>query len=199
MNISINAQGHGEFELQIFDPGAFYENCIHDISKPFIRSDGDGSVFINQLKTDMKPKFGIALSRISAKRIPYDQLIAYPDEMGAEMNQLLNELWEPKGVKLVKLSVELNVDDESKARIAKFQEARTAGSDPTMLYAMDRMSINKARETAAGNSAGAMTGFMGMGMAGGGMMGQPMDPTMYNQQMQQNMMMNQQGMYNQQP
>ena len=84
------------------------------------------------------------------------------------------------------VSIELNVDDESKKRIAKFQEAQTAGSNPSMLYAMDRMSINNARETAAGNSAGAMAGFMGMGMAGG-MMGQAMDPTMYNQQMQANM------------
>ncbi|MGN0634129.1 MAG: SPFH domain-containing protein [Oscillospiraceae bacterium] len=199
MNITINAQGHGEFEIKIFDPGAFYENCIHDISKPFIRSDGDGFTFINQLKTDMKPKFGISLSRISAKRIPYDQLIGYPEVLEDEMKQVLNELWAVKGISVEKISIELNVDDESKARIAKFQEARTAGSDPSMLYAMDRMSINKARETAAGNSAGAMTGFMGMGMAGGGMMGQPMDPTMYNQQMQQNMMMNQQAMYNQQP
>ena len=51
-----------------------------------------------------------------------------------------------------------------------------------MLYAMDRMSINKAREAAASNSNGVMAGFMGMGMAGG-MMGQPMDATMYQQQM----------------
>lgn len=187
MNLSLNAQGHGSFEFRIFDPGAFYENYIHDISRPFLTTDGDGIRFVNQLKTDMKPKFGIALSKISAKRIPYDQIIAYADDLAEEMNKVLDDKWTSKGVKLTSLSIELNVDDESKERIAKFQEAKTAGSDPSMLYAMDRMSINKARETAAGNSAGAMTGFMGMGMAGGGMMGQPMDATMYNQKMQQNM------------
>lgn len=92
-----------------------------------------------------------------------------------------------KGVKITSLAIELNVDEESKQRIAKFQEAKTVGSDPSMLYAMDRMSINKAREAAASNANGVMAGFMGMGMAGG-MMGQPMDATMYQQQMQQNMM-----------
>lgn len=192
MNLSLNAQGHGSFEFKIFDPGAFYENCIHDIANPFMITDGDGARFVNQMKTDMKPKFGIALSKISAKRIPYDQIIAYADDLAEEMNKVLDDKWTSKGIKLTSLSIELNVDDESKERIAKFQEAKTAGSDPTMLYAMDRMSINKARETAAGNSAGAMTGFMGMGMAGGGMMGQPMDASMYNQQMQQNMMNQQQ-------
>ena len=187
MNLSLNAQGHGSFEFKIFDPGAFYENCIHDISKPFARTSGDGEQFISQIKTDMKPKFGIAISKLSAKRIPYDQIIAYADDLADEMNKVLDDKWTPKGIQLTSLSIELNVDDESKERIAKFQEARTAGSDPSMLYAMDRMSINKARESAAENTAGAMTGFMGMGMAGGGMMGQPMDSTLYNQTMQNNM------------
>lgn len=103
------------------------------------------------------------------------------------MNAELEEKWATKGVKITSLAIELNVDEESKQRIAKFQEAKTVGSDPSMLYAMDRMSINKAREAAASNANGVMAGFMGMGMAGG-MMGQPMDATMYQQQMQQNMM-----------
>ncbi len=186
MNLSLNAQGHGSFEFKIFDPGAFYETCVHDISKPFTRDDGDGEQFVGQLKTDMKPKFGIAISKLSAKRIPYDQIIAYADDLAEEMNKVLDDKWTPKGVQLTSLSIELNVDDESKERIAKFQEARTAGSDPSMLYAMDRMSINKARESAAENTAGAMNAFMGMGMAGGSM-SQPMDSSMYNQAMQQNM------------
>lgn len=187
MNLSLNAQGHGTFELQVYDPGMFYENVIMNISSPFTVTDGDGLRFMSQLKSDMKPKFQKALTFIAAKRIPYDQLGAYPDELAEAMNKELEEKWVQKGVKLTSLSIELNVDEESKKRIAKFQEARTAGSDPSMLYAMDRMSINNAREAAASNSSGAMTGFMGMGMAGG-MMGQAMDPTMYNQQMQQNMM-----------
>lgn len=198
MNLSLNAQGHGTFEFKIFDPGMFYENCIHDISKPFSRTSGDGEQFISQIKTDMKPKFGIAISKLSSKRIPYDQIIAYADDLAEEMNAVLDTKWTNKGIKLTSLSVELNVDDESKERIAKFQEARTAGSDPSLLYAMDRMSINKARETAAGNEGGAMAGFMGMGMAGGSM-SQPMSDAMYQQQMQMNMMnqQNQQAQYNQ--
>ena len=203
MNLSLNAQGHGSCELIIKDPGMFYQNCVQSIDKDFRIDEGDGAAFITQLKNDMKPKFGIALTKvIAAKRIPYDQMLAYADDLAAAMNEALNDKWTEKGIELNNLSVELNVDDASKERIAKFQEAATAGSNPAMLYAMDRMSINKSREAAASNSAGAMTGFMGMGMAGGGMMGQPMDPTMYNQQMMQGGMggyPQQQGMYGQQP
>ena len=186
MNLSLNAQGHGSFEFQIYDPARFYESSVHNMAESFNTLEGDGADFIDQLKADMKPKFGIAISKLSAKKIPYDQIIAYADDLAEEMNAVLEEKWVNKGVKLTSLSVELNVDEESKKRIAKFQEARTATSDPSMLYGLDRMSINTSRETAAGNPNGAMAGFMGMGMAGG-MMGQAMDPTMYNQQMQQNM------------
>jgi membrane protease subunit (stomatin/prohibitin family) len=202
MNLSLNAQGHGNFDFKISDPGRFYENVIHNITKPFLKSEGDGAVFVDGLKTEMKPKFGIAISKLSAKKIPYDQIIAYADDLADEMNKVLSEKWEEKGITLTSMAIELNVDDKSKERIAKFQEAQTAGSNPSLLYAMDRMSINNAREAAASNSAGAMSGFMGMGMAGG-MMGQAMDSTMYNQQMSQQMqqqnMMNQQQQQPQQP
>ncbi len=186
MNLTLNAQGHGMYEFQIINPMNFYENVVQNINSVLTVNSPDGEKTLSQLKADMTPKFQIALTKIATKKIPYDQLGAYPDELADAMNEALSEKWAVKGVKVTSLSIELNVDEESKQRIAKFQEAKTAGSDPTMLYAMDRMSINKARETAAGNSNGAMAGFMGMGMAGG-MMGQPMDASMYQQQMQQNM------------
>ena len=187
MNLTLNAQGHGQYELQIVNPMNFYENVVQNVNKVLTVDSPDGVAVLGQLKADMTPKFQKALTRISAQKIPYDQLGLYPDELAEAMNAELEEKWATKGVKITSLAIELNVDEESKQRIAKFQEAKTVGSDPSMLYAMDRMSINKAREAAASNSNGVMAGFMGMGMAGG-MMGQPMDATMYQQQMQQNMM-----------
>ena len=165
MNLSLNAQGHGEFELKIVDPVAFYENNIHDISQPFVSYSGEGAEFMSQLKTDMKPKFGICISELSKKQIPYDQIIAYADDLADIMNQKLTDKWVDKGVQLKSLSVELNVDEESKKKIAQFQEA-DAANRYGRLGAMDAMSVNRAREAAASNSAGAFTGFMGMGFGG---------------------------------
>ena len=169
MNITLNAQGHGQMELQITDPAAFFQECIHDISRPFVSNSGDGQVLINQLKADMKPKFGVAISNLSRKGIPYDQIIAYGDDLAYEMNEALKVRWGSKGIEIKSMPIELNVDEESKKQINEFQRAKTLGSNQQMLYAMDRESINRARETAAGNSAGAMTGFMGMGFVGGNM------------------------------
>lgn len=190
MNLSLNAQAHGTYEFQIQNPVAFYENVMMDPSKTITRTSPDGAKFISQMKKEMTPKFTIALTKISAQKIPYDQLGAYPDLLADEMNEQLKESWLVKrGIALTNLSLELNVDDESKERIAKFQEAATA-QNQGLLYSMDRMSINAAREAAAGNAGGAAIGFMGMNMAGGGM-GAPMqDPMAYQQQQY---MMNQQG------
>ena len=172
--ITINAQGHGAFEFQIKNPIAFYENVLMNPDVALTRTSDDGAKIISMMKNEMKPKFQIALTQISAKMIPYDQIGAYPDELAAEMNKQLEEAWLTKrGIVLISLAIELNVDDESKEKISKFQEAAAAQNNG-LLYAMDRMSINKARETAAGNDGGAMAGFMGMGMAGG-MMSQPMN------------------------
>ena len=167
MNLTLNAQGHGQYELQIVNPMNFYENVVQNVNKVLTVDSPDGVAVLGQLKADMTPKFQKALTRISAQKIPYDQLGLYPDELAEAMNAELEEKWATKGVKVTSLSIELNVDEESKQRIAKFQEAKTVGSDPSMLYAMDRMSINKAREAAASNANGVMAGFMGMGMAGG--------------------------------
>ena len=166
MNLTLNAQGHGQYELQIVNPMNFYENVVQNVNKVLTVDSPDGVAVLGQLKADMTPKFQKALTRISAQKIPYDQLGLYPDELAEAMNAELEEKWAAKGVKITSLAIELNVDEESKQRIAKFQEAKTVGSDPSMLYAMDRMSINKAREAAASNANGVMAGFMGMGMAG---------------------------------
>ncbi len=196
MNLSLNAMAHGTYEFKIANPVAFYENVMMDPSKTLTRNGGDGAQLISSMKKEMKPKFTKALTKISAQRIPYDQLGAYPDELASAMNEELREEWLVKrGIEITNLSLELNVDDASKEKISKFQEAATA-QNQGLLYAMDRMSINTAREAAANNAGGAAVGFMGMNMAGGSM-GAPMqDPMAYQQQMY---MQQQQGGYYQQP
>ena len=153
MNLTLKAQGHGSAVIRIKDPALFFQNVVNDFTKTYTTNSGDGQVLINQLKQDMKPKFGIALSKVSAKKIPYDQMIAYADDLALEMNEAVGQKWVNMGIEISSLSIELNVDDESKALISKFQQANALGMNQQALYAMDRLSINQARETAAGNTA----------------------------------------------
>ena len=56
-------------------------------------------------------------------------------------------------------------------KIQEMEDSATYGQNAFMMGGRMTTATANAMETAAGNSAGAMTGFMGMGMAGGAMGG----------------------------
>ena len=66
MNLTLNAQGHGQYELQIVNPMNFYENVVQNVNKVLTVDSPDGVAVLGQLKADMTPKFQNALTRISA-------------------------------------------------------------------------------------------------------------------------------------
>ena len=89
------------------------------------------------------------------------------------MNEALTAKWqELRGLKVVSVALNpITLSDEDADLIKKAQHAAIM-RDPTMAAATLVGAQAEAMKTAAGNKAGAMTGFMGMGMAmnaGGGM------------------------------
>lgn len=68
MNLTLNAQGHGQYELQIVNPMNFYENVVQNVNKVLTVDSPDGVAVLGQLKADMTPKFQKALTRISAQK-----------------------------------------------------------------------------------------------------------------------------------
>ncbi|MFT3952485.1 MAG: SPFH domain-containing protein [Oscillospiraceae bacterium] len=166
MNFTLKAQGHGTFEFVIADPIAFYEKIILDMFVPITRTSDTGALLLEQMKSEMKPKFQKALTLISTKRIPYDQIGLFPDELAESMNKELTEKWQERGIKLTSLAIELNVDEESAKLIQDYQKAATLGGNAAIFSGMNAMSVNEARVAAANNDGGAMMGFMGMGLAG---------------------------------
>ena len=106
------------------------------------------------------------------------------------MNEALRYEWiESRGITVGKIALNpINLNPEDMKAIAQMEDSMSYGSNAAM--ALGRMTTAQANamETAAGNSAGAMTGFMGMGMAGNAMGG--FNPAqqiamMQQQQMQQ--------------
>ena len=71
-------------------------------------------------------------------------------------------------------------------KINEMEDAATVGSNPFMMAGRMTNATADAMQTAAGNSAGAMTGFMGMGMVGmGGQGGFGAAQNLYNMGQQQ--------------
>ena len=82
------------------------------------------------------------------------------------MNQALSEKWtQLRGLKIISVALgSVTLPPEDQEMIKKAQQAAIL-RDPTMAAATLAGAQADAMRTAAGNSAGAMTGFMGMNMA----------------------------------
>jgi len=87
------------------------------------------------------------------------------------LNEALSAKWrEGRGIEIANFGITCTASPEDEKQIKQLQ-ASAVNRDPTMAAASLVSAQSDAMRTAAGNTAGAMTGFMGMGMAGaaGGM------------------------------
>lgn len=162
--ITVKVQGFGRYSFRIKNPVAFFENICNDPSKVVYKED-----LTPQMKSEVLASMQPALGRIAAQGIAYDMLINYPTQIADELNKELNSKWEQlRGIVMVSLALEsVTVDDASAEKISKLQEARAMGSNAAIAGGRLVNAQANAMEAAASNSAGAMTGFMGLGMAGG--------------------------------
>ncbi|MDD3278972.1 MAG: SPFH domain-containing protein [Lachnospiraceae bacterium] len=162
--ITVKVQGFGMYSFQIKNPVAFFENVCNDPEKVVEKEE-----LTAQMKSELIAAMQPALGRIAAQGISYDMLINYPTQMAEELNKELSAKWEQlRGVVMVSLALEsVTVDEDSAAKISKLQEARALGSNAAIAGGRLVGAQANAMEAAASNTAGAMTGFMGMGMAGG--------------------------------
>lgn len=162
--ITVKVQGFGMYSFQIKNPVAFFENVCNDPGRVVEKEE-----LTDQMKSELIAAMQPALGRIAAQGISYDMLINYPTQMADELNKELSAKWEQlRGIAMVSLALEsVTVDDDSAAKISKLQEARALGSNAAIAGGRLVGAQANAMEAAASNTAGAMTGFMGMGMAGG--------------------------------
>ncbi len=115
----------------------------------------------------------LSVGKLSDLELRPNQIVSHNTELEEAMNAALSAKWgELRGLKVVSIALgSVTLPDEDAEMIKQAQ--RTAiMRDPTMAAATLVGAQADAMKTAAGNSAGAMTGFMGMGMAmnaGGGM------------------------------
>lgn len=160
-NFSMKLSAYGEYSYKITDPLLFYANVCGNIDGSFTRDRID-----SQLKTELQSAIQPALGRVALKRIPYDQLPLFTQDICDELNSELTDDWAKlRGLSVVSLAIaSVKPDAESAAKIAEFQETRVH-TDINMAAARTATARARAMETAAGNEAGAMTGFLGMGFA----------------------------------
>ena len=168
LDIDVSVRCSGVYSYRIVDPLLFYTNVCGNISGEYRRSELD-----SQLKTEFISALAPAFGRLSELEIRPNQLANHNLEIEEAMNATLSKKWgQIRGLKVVSVALNPVTLPEEDAELIKQAQRTAIMRDPTMAAATLVGAQADAMKAAAANEAGAMTGFMGMGMAmnaGGGM------------------------------
>lgn len=163
LDIDVSIRCFGEYSYRVTNPVLFYTNVCGNVEEDFTRDMLDG-----QLKSELLTALQPAFARISGMGIRYSALPGHTTEIAKALNQVLSETWcNLRGVEIVSFGVSsVKASKEDEALIKELQ--RTAVfRNPTMAGAHLVGAQADAMKAAASNSAGAMTGFMGLNMVNG--------------------------------
>ena len=162
LDVEISIRCFGEYSYRLCDPMLFYKNVCGNISGVYTRDTLEG-----QLKTEVMTALQEAFARISEMGIRYSALPGHAMELADAMNDVLSKKWrQHRGLEIVSFGVSsVKASDEDEAMIKELQR-NAVFRDPNMGAAHLVGAQAAAMQAAAKNEGGAMTGFLGMNMAG---------------------------------
>ena len=159
LDMDIPIRCFGEYSYKITNPILFYTNVCSNVENEYLRSEIDG-----QLKSELLMGLNRAFGVMSEKGVRYSALPAHAEEIGDELNEVLSKKWRDlRGIEVVSFGVSSVKASEEDERYIRDQQAL---ANPNARAAFMTGATGTAMQNAASNEAGAMTGFMGMGMAG---------------------------------
>ena len=161
IDIDISIRCFGEYSYRVCDPILFYTNVCGNVEKEYKRDKID-----SQMKTELLTALQPAFARISEQGIRYSALPGHTEEIAATLNEILSAKWKNlRGIEIVSFGVSsVKASDEDEKMIKDLQK-NAAFTNPNLAAATLVGAQADAMKAAASNSAGAMTGFMGLGMA----------------------------------
>ena len=165
---TVNVRCNGVYSYVISNPLLFYTKVCGNVEQAFTRDQIDA-----QMKTEFISALQPAFGALAEMELRPAQLPAKVNELKQAMNDALRLEWvESRGISVEKIALNpITLNPEDMQKIQQMEDAATLGSNPFMMAGRMTDATATAMETAAGNQNGAMTGFMGMGMAGNAMGG----------------------------
>ena len=161
LDVDVAVRCSGVYSYRISNPLLFYANVCGNIEQEYRREELD-----HQLKTEFISALQPAFAKISDLEIRPNALPGHVTELCDAMNEALTGKWaNTRGITVVSVAIgPIDLPKEDAEMIKQAQKTAIL-RDPMMAAATLTEAQAGAMKTAAGNSAGAMTGFMGMGMA----------------------------------
>ena len=161
LDVDVSIRCAGIYTYKITDPIKFYTNVCSNVVDFYSRKTID-STLKTEFISALQPAFGV----LSDLQMRPNQIVTHTAELEKAMNEVLSQKWnELRGISVVSVALaSLTLPEEDQEMIKRIQKDAIY-RDPTMAAAGIVGAQTDAMRTAAGNTAGAMAGFMGMGMA----------------------------------
>ena len=164
---TVNVRCNGVYSYHISDPLLFYTKVCGNVKDRFTRDMID-----EQLKAEFISALQPAFGALAEQELRPAQLPAKANELKKAMNDALAADWLSRGITVASIALNpITLNPEDMKKIQELEDAASVGSNPFMMAGLQATATAEAMKAAASNSAGAMTGFMGMNMAGNAMGG----------------------------
>ena len=164
---TVNVRCNGVYSYTISDPLLFYTKICGNVTQIYTRDQID-----EQMKADFISALQPAFGALAEQELRPAQIPAKANELKIAMNEALQADWVDRGITIEKISLNpITLNDEDMKKIQDMEDSASYGANPFMMAGRVGAATANAMEAAAANSAGAMTGFMGMNMAGNAMGG----------------------------
>lgn len=168
LDVDVSVRCSGVYSYKIADPLLFYTNVCGNVEEDYTREELD-----RQLKTEFISALQPAFGRLSQLEMRPNQIVSHIAELEQAMNTALSEKWgKLRGIQVVSIALGSVTLPEEDAEMIRQLQRTAVLQNPNMAGATLAGAQADAMKAAASNTAGAMNGFVGMGMAmnaGGGM------------------------------
>ena len=165
MTRTVQVRCNGVYSYVISDPLVFYTRLCGNVKDEFTRDMID-----SQLNTEFIDALQPALGSLSEQELRPAQIPAKANELKQAMNNALKQEWiDNRGISVGKIALNpITLTDEDMKKINEIEDAANIGSNPFTMAGRMTNATADAMQAAAENQAGAMSGFVGMGMVGMG-------------------------------
>ena len=152
---------NGIYSYKIANPILFYTNVCGNVTEEYRKSEIE-----SQLKTEFIDALQPSFAKLSALEIRPSALPGHTVELKDAVNEALAKKWaELRGIEVVSIALNPPTIPDDDLEIIQSIQRKAVNRDPGMAAATLVGAQAEAMTEAAKNDAGAMTGFMGMGMA----------------------------------
>ncbi|MDR0464267.1 MAG: SPFH domain-containing protein [Treponema sp.] len=159
LRMTISLRANGEYSYRMINPLLFYSNVCGNITEDYKRENID-----SQLKSEIITVLGPSLGKLGTG-LEYHEISFQTEKLAEILNEALSGKWkEHRGIEIGSFGITCTALPEDEKRIKELQSSAVM-RDPTMAAAALVNAQTDAMRAAAENTAGAMAGFMGMGMA----------------------------------